>query len=156
MSRLTRLFLSISCAFYAVSCTAPGTTAPNTTQNSGAAGQQVSRSEVDFTTQIKPLLESRCLVCHNTGTLLGHLNLEMRAYAFQPGPDGPFIVPGQPEKSKLYTFTLLSEGSSQAMPPTKHRLSAKEKTLLYDWIAQGAEWPRGPEGTLKTIPDPAG
>ncbi|MCE9519940.1 MAG: hypothetical protein K8R87_10355, partial [Verrucomicrobia bacterium] len=33
---------------------------------------------VDFVTQIKPLLQSRCVNCHQSGALLGDLNLESR------------------------------------------------------------------------------
>ncbi|MFV1995869.1 MAG: c-type cytochrome domain-containing protein [Verrucomicrobiales bacterium] len=109
---------------------------------------------VSFTEDIKPLLQSRCVLCHNTGTLLGHLNLETRALAFAPGPAGPFIIPGSPEKSKLYTFTLKPRQEDQSMPPTKHRLSDEEKGLLRRWIAEGAPWPEGPGGHIEPIPDP--
>lgn len=130
------------------------TCGPSGEPASSDTGEAEASKKVSFATEIKPLLESRCLVCHNTGTLLGHLNLENKKLAFEPGPNGPFIVPGKPQASKLYTFTLISPDKLEAMPPTKHRLSDAEKNLLRDWIAQGAEWPEGPEGTLETIPEP--
>ncbi len=101
--------------------------------------------QVDFVTHVKPLLETHCLSCHNTGLLLGMLNLENRQLAFSSA----FIVPGQPDASKLYTVTLLTEGKHvQAMPPEGPRLSEADKEVLRRWIEQGARWPEGPEGAL--------
>ena len=120
-----------------------------------ACDDTATESGISFTGDVKPLLEARCLVCHNTGTLLGHLNLETRELAFAPGPEGPFIVPGDPLASRLYTFTLKKEPDPQAMPPDRHRLTASEKKLLHDWITQGAAWPRGPEGRLHVLAEPA-
>ena len=106
---------------------------------------------MDFLAEVKPVLEYYCLRCHNTGLLLGELNLETRKLALSSGDAGPMIVPGQPEASKFYQVLKLQQGSKEAMPPEKHRLSKEQRDLIYRWIKQGADWPTDSRGTLKPI-----
>lgn len=103
---------------------------------------------VSFTTHVKPLLESSCLACHNGATAAGDLDLRNRDLAMRPSPNGPFIVPGYPDRSKIYRVVSLSDQTPGAMPPTGHALSADDVEVLRRWIAEGAHWPSGPEGTL--------
>ncbi len=107
--------------------------------------------KVNFLTDVKPLLENYCLRCHNTGLLLGDLNLETRKLAFTPGEAGPFIIPKHPETSKFYLVLKLQYGSKEAMPPEKHRMTKEEHELIYRWIKQGADWPKDSRGTLKPV-----
>lgn len=109
---------------------------------------------VSFVSDIKPLLESRCLSCHNTSTLLGRLNLENRELAFSHPEGGQFIVPGEPKSSKMYQVLLLPRDDDEAMPAIGHRLSEEEVDLMRRWIEQGAEWPDGPDGVLVPIIPP--
>lgn len=104
--------------------------------------------KVSFTTQIKPLLEARCVNCHNANALFGDLNLENRDLAFKPRAKGTVIAPGSPDKSPLYLVLTLPEGDRKAMPPTGHRISDEETALIKLWIHQGAEWPTGPDGVV--------
>lgn len=104
---------------------------------------------VDFFTQIKPLLENRCLNCHHSGALLGNLNLENRATAFKERPAGPVIVAGLPEQSRLYLVLTLPESDRKAMPPVGHRIPADDIALIKRWIAEGAPWPGGAAGALR-------
>lgn len=108
-------------------------------------------AEVDFLTEVKPLLEYYCLRCHNTGTLLGDLNLETRKLALAPGGGGPFIIPGEPKASKFYQVLQLQEGNKEAMPPEKHRMSKEQREIIYRWIKQGAKWPHDSRGTLRPV-----
>jgi hypothetical protein len=108
-------------------------------------------AEVDFLTEVKPLLEYYCLRCHNTGTLLGDLNLETRKLALAPGRGGPFIIPGEPEASKFYQVLQLQEGNKEAMPPEKHRMGKEQREMIYRWIKQGAKWPSDSRGTLRPV-----
>ena len=45
-------------------------------------------AKVEFATQIKPLITSRCINCHHSGALFGELNLENRAMAFKKRVNG--------------------------------------------------------------------
>jgi hypothetical protein len=115
------------------------------------AESNTTAQTVDFVTDVKPILQENCLPCHNTGLLLGYLNLETKALAFKPGPNGAFIIPGNPGASTLYQLVLLKDGEKRAMPPLKHRLFDSEKETLRLWIEQGAPWPDGPEGKIPPL-----
>jgi hypothetical protein len=108
---------------------------------------------VDFATQIRPLLESRCVNCHHSGALFGELNLENHTLATKPRKTGAVLVPGKPAESRLYLALTLPEGERTAMPPSGHRIAAEEVALLKRWIEEGAKWPEGPEGTVKPTVD---
>ncbi|MFZ4765006.1 MAG: c-type cytochrome domain-containing protein [Roseimicrobium sp.] len=110
-----------------------------------------SADPISFSAHIKPILESRCINCHHSGALFGALNLESRSHAFKPRSEGPAIVPGQPTQSRLYVVLTLPEADRKAMPPTGHRIPAEEVARIKQWIAEGAAWPEGPEGTLKVL-----
>ena len=56
---------------------------------------------VDFATQVKPILETRCLNCHARGKYKAGLSLEDRAGLVQGGESGPAIVPGKADDSLL-------------------------------------------------------
>lgn len=127
----------------------------------GGPGGEAEPKPVDFATQIKPLLQTNCIVCHNTGTLVGKINLENRELAFGESERGKFIVPGDPEASLLYTITLaphgkreLPDGIEKPMPALAPDLAPEEKDLLKRWIQEGADWPSGADGHVKLLPDP--
>ena len=104
---------------------------------------------MDFSTQIKPLLESRCIECHNSGALFGELNLENHDMAFKSRSKGPVITPGQPEKSPLYIVLTLPVSDMKSMPPIGHKIPDAEVDLVKRWIKEGAKWPEGAEGVVK-------
>jgi mono/diheme cytochrome c family protein len=105
--------------------------------------------KVDFVTQIKPILEARCINCHNSGALFGELNLENRELAYKNRAKGPVIIPGEAGKSPFFTVLTLPEGDRKAMPPTGHRIAPSETELIRQWISQGAVWPDGADGAIK-------
>jgi len=104
---------------------------------------------VDFVTQIKPLLQSRCINCHHSGALFGDLSFESRALAMQARKKGPVITPGDPSASHLFIALTLPDPDLKAMPPTGHRIPTAEVELVKRWIQEGAKWPDGPEGEIK-------
>lgn len=97
--------------------------------------------EVDFVSEVKPLLESRCLECHHKRYVFAGLNLETKALAMKGGRSGPVIIPGAPHQSLLYNVLLLGHESPVAMPPTPEKLEKDHEQILHDWIQQGASWP---------------
>jgi hypothetical protein len=103
---------------------------------------------VSFQAQVKPLFQERCLPCHNGHIAAGDLDLRSRELAFRSSPNGPFFVPGAPERSKVFRMIRLADDEPGAMPPTGHGLSEGELKLVQDWIAEGADWPSGAEGSL--------
>lgn len=103
---------------------------------------------VSFTAHIRPLLTSRCISCHHSGSMLGQLSLENRAMAFHKRMNGPVILPGRPDSSPLYLVLKMPPKAPKAMPPAGHRVTDREINLIYDWIKQGAPWPQGREGVV--------
>ncbi|WP_397385108.1 c-type cytochrome domain-containing protein [Prosthecobacter sp.] len=99
--------------------------------------------QVDFVTEVKPLLETRCLECHQHQYVCAGLNLETRKLAMKGGRTGAVIIPGSPHQSLLYKVLLLGHESPVAMPPTPDGVESEELQLLHDWIKQGANWPEG-------------
>ena len=99
---------------------------------------------VDFVKDIQPLLEFNCVACHREGYAKGSLRLDRRDEAFKGGDSGVGIVAGKPEKSPVYTSTVVPVDDERLMPPkAKNGPLPKEKTdLIRDWIAQGALWPK--------------
>jgi uncharacterized membrane protein len=106
---------------------------------------------VSFAKQIKPLLTSRCINCHHSGSMLGQLSLENRTMAFKPRVNGPVILPSRPESSTLYLVLKLPPKNPKAMPPAGHRVTDREMNLIYDWIKQGAQWPEGKAGVITPL-----
>src|SRR3954471_795298 len=108
-----------------------------------------ARAAVDFDKDIRPILETNCVRCHNPkGTDFEEgktdVDLTTKTSAFEVVST---IVPGKPDKSKLYTTTTLPDDAKKVMPPRNkvtnalERLSKQETDLLKTWIEEGALWP---------------
>jgi formylglycine-generating enzyme required for sulfatase activity len=106
-----------------------------------SAAQTFSADKVNFEKDVRPILELTCLRCHGAEHPKGGLRLDTRANALKGGDTAPAIVPGNPDKSPLYTSTILPADADGAMPPKGDRLKKPATDTLKDWIAQGAEWP---------------
>ena len=101
----------------------------------------IAADKIDFTLDVKPLLESTCLSCHGSEKPKGELELTTRALAIKGGEKGAGIVPGKPADSRLYTSTVLPAGHDDIMPPKGATLTKTQSEVLRRWIEQGAEWP---------------
>lgn len=114
------------------------------------SGLRAARSgPVGFVAHVKPVLEAKCVMCHNHQTLKGHMSLESRSEAIRTGALGAFIIPGRPESSLLITNIKSAHQSVSVMPPVGDRLTADETAILTQWVKEGAVWPEGAAGTLR-------
>ncbi|MCM8542236.1 MAG: DUF1549 domain-containing protein, partial [Lentisphaeraceae bacterium] len=104
------------------------------TCNAGAA---------DFIKDIKPILESTCLKCHNSNKDKGDLNLETLEHSKKGGESGAAIVPGDIKKSLLLEKVKLPADHDDIMPPKGDPLNKTQIALLEEWIKNGAKWPAG-------------
>lgn len=100
--------------------------------------------KVDYQRDVRPILSDRCFKCHGPDEAgrKGKLRLDVREDAVKPAKSGdPAIVPGKAEASELVT-RLFSSDESEIMPPpeTKKPLSDAQKSILKQWIAEGAEY----------------
>ncbi len=93
-----------------------------------------------FESKIRPLLNARCIECHDEQTLEGGLRLDIRSGWQKGGHSGRAIQPGKPEESTLYQAVVYLDKDLK-MPPDA-QLPADEIALLREWIDQGAIDPR--------------
>jgi len=114
-----------------------------------ASAMEALNGKVDFVRHIKPILEARCVMCHNDAALPGRMDLSNQDTARRTGVLGLFIVPGQPNRSTFVTRIVETQGHLLAMPPVGATVTNEEMVILRRWIAQGAEWPAGRAGKLK-------
>jgi hypothetical protein len=124
-------------------------------QGPSAAVFTPTENERFFVEEIKPVLERKCLRCHDGKTLPSRLDLSTRETAFAVGSnERAYIVPGRPEKSLLFEAIGRSGTHPRAMPQALVSLSDEELGTFSDWIAAGAHWPKGARGVLHPQSDP--
>lgn len=96
--------------------------------------------KVDFNTEIRPILNAKCMSCHGGVRQEAGLSFLHREAALDSLPSGAHaIVPGSAKKSKLIEL-VQSDDPDMMMPPLGDALSEGEVKLLKRWINQGAEW----------------
>ena len=103
----------------------------------------LAKAEVSFEKQVQPVLASACLSCHGEKKPKGELQLHTHAGLLEGSEYGKVVVPGKPEKSSLYTTTVLPPDDDEIMPPKGEPLTADQANVLKEWIAAGAKWPEG-------------
>ncbi|WP_075351558.1 DUF1553 domain-containing protein [Algoriphagus marinus] len=96
--------------------------------------------KIDFSTQIKPILNTHCITCHGGVKKNGGFSLLFEEEALGNTESGhPAIIPGNPNGSEL--IRRLTESDPELrMPYQKPPLSEEEIELLKTWIRQGAKW----------------
>lgn len=104
--------------------------------------RKATAAEELFRARIAPLLEERCLVCHDASKRKGGLSLESPETAFE-SERGPVIVAGDPDASRLLAMISSQDGKKPRMPKSGDPLAPDEVRLLREWIAAGAPWPNG-------------
>ncbi|SFJ16096.1 DUF1553 domain-containing protein [Planctomicrobium piriforme] len=93
-----------------------------------------------FDTQIKPLLERKCLSCHNEQDRKGSLSLQTAAAMHTGGESGAVVVNGDAAASYLLDLITPTDGKA-AMPKGGQPLSPEEIAAVRKWIDSGAAWP---------------
>ena len=99
-----------------------------------------SPDKVDFSTQIKPILNKNCITCHGGVKKNAGFSLLFEEEAFADTESGkPAIIPGDAAGSE-FIKRLHEEDPELRMPYEKPKLSDEDIDLLTRWIDQGAEW----------------
>jgi len=103
-------------------------------------GCNSSGEKVDFSTQIKPILNNKCITCHGGVKKSGGFSVLFEEEAFANTESGqPAIIRGDAAGSELIK-RLHEDDPELRMPYEKPQLSEGEIDLLTRWIDQGAEW----------------
>jgi mono/diheme cytochrome c family protein len=97
---------------------------------------------VNFTRDIKPILEKSCVQCHGHGRAKGGFQLDTRETLLAGGDSGPAIIPGKSAESLLIELVMGFDPDTQ-MPKKGSKLTREEISLLRAWIDQGAPWEAG-------------
>lgn len=100
------------------------------------------RERVDFTRDVKPILDARCIECHGLDKAKAGLRLDARepAFAGSYGGETKVIVPGDAARSVLVQ-RLVTTNEDERMPAGAAPLSPAQIDTLKRWIDEGATWP---------------
>ena len=101
---------------------------------------QAIAQQIDFETQVWPILQSNCFDCHGETIHEGNLRLDAKTLAFRGGITGIGIVTGKPDQSPLY-LRLVTEAEGERMPAESEALAEDQIDVIRQWIEQGAKWP---------------
>lgn len=111
-----------------------------------------SGKKIDFNTQVKPILNKKCIACHGGVRQQGGFSLLFREEALAKTKSGKYaIVPGNPGKSELIK-RITNTDPEERMPYKHEPLSESEIIILKKWIKQGAEW--GTHWAYKSVEKP--
>jgi mono/diheme cytochrome c family protein len=100
-----------------------------------------AQGQMDYTRDIKPILEASCLRCHGPAKPKSGFRLDNRANALKGGEHGADILPGNSAKSPLLHNVAGLVEDMQMPPPGKgDRLTSAQIATLRAWIDQGAAW----------------
>lgn len=89
-------------------------------------------SQVSFSKDVAPILQSRCVSCHGGGRVEESLDLTSYAKMMAGSKNGAVIVPGDAANSILAQLVI-----NQKMPERGPKLTPSETQLIVDWINQG-------------------
>ena len=99
-----------------------------------------NQEQVDFSTQIKPILNNNCITCHGGVKKNGGFSLLFEQEAFANTESGkPAIIPGDAANSE-FIKRLHEDDLELRMPYEKSKLSENDIDLLTRWVEQGAKW----------------
>lgn len=96
----------------------------------------------DYLSEIKPVLQARCYACHGVLKVNAGLRLDTAEFLRTTGDDGPVIVPGKPEESRLLA-RLTTGDVHERMPLEAAPLKPAEIAAIRSWIEAGAPAPEG-------------
>ena len=91
---------------------------------------------MQFNRDIRPILSDNCFACHgpDKNKRIAGFRLDLRDEALGRG----VIVPGKPDRSRLMTRVLATDGTVMPPPAFHKQLTAHQQALLKRWISEGA------------------
>lgn len=96
--------------------------------------------EIDFNTQVKPILNKRCVSCHGGVKKAGNYSVLFSHEALGKAKSGKHpIIAGDADASEFYK-RLVTDDEELRMPKNEEPLPQEEIETLRKWIDQGAKW----------------
>ena len=101
----------------------------------------VAGAEVDFATEVAPLLAGRCGSCHGPDAAESGFRIDLRDLALAGGDSAAAgIVAGSADSSELVR-RIETDDPERRMPADGPPLGEAERSLVRRWIDAGAPWP---------------
>ena len=111
---------------------------PTREKKSAPVITDINEAEI-FSDIIYPILDARCVSCHNDDKRKGELMMHTIDDLMAGGENGPVLTPGNADKSGMMERIHLPESHDDHMPPKgKSQLSDDQIELLTWWINEGA------------------
>lgn len=87
---------------------------------------------------IQPILNENCVKCHGNVGPKGGIDLTTYAGMMKGGEDGPIVLAGNPDGSKI-VMALKGAGGVKPMPMMAKPLTADKIDAIANWIRDGAK-----------------
>lgn len=97
-----------------------------------------ANDELDFAHDVVPILKKNCMKCHANGNYKGGFSLDTRTAVLNSGN----VDLENAAESDLIE-RVLSDDEDLRMPPVGPRLTAKEVSVLKEWISADLKWEEG-------------
>lgn len=98
--------------------------------------QPTGNETVSFTKDVAPFIVNICIQCHSGNEPDGEYVMATFEGIMRGGASGQVIVPGEPEKSRLWL--MVSNQEQPRMPPGQRRITRANYDALTTWIREGA------------------
>ena len=99
-----------------------------------------TKEKIDFSTQVKPILNKHCIACHGGVKRNAKFSLLFRHEALDTAESGKrVIVPGDPGHSEMIRRITANDPEIR-MPYKKEPLTKEEIEVLTQWVKEGAVW----------------
>ena len=90
---------------------------------------------VVFTDMVQPILQNKCMGCHNSNKAKGELIMETSQLLLKGGKTGPVWDSTRPDLGLLLQRIHLAPEEEKHMPPRgKPQLTESEVSILYQWL----------------------
>jgi len=109
---------------------------------------------VVFDHLVGPILNNKCVSCHNSSKKKGGLSFQDSLAIMKGGKNGDILIAGNASKSKMIKRVLLNSSHDDFMPPEgKTPLTEEEIAILTYWIDHANAGFHNKIGTIKTSED---
>ncbi len=99
-----------------------------------------SGSKVDYSSEVKPILNKHCMGCHGGVKKAGDVSFLFEHEMLEPGKSGKIpVVRGDADASEMIR-RILSDDPDERMPKKASPLSDEEISTLKKWVNEGAVW----------------
>ena len=97
-------------------------------------------SALAYADLIEPILQQKCMSCHNDEVQRGGLNMATPELLMEGGKNGAVLVSGNARESELFKRLILPHSSEKHMPTKGEPFTFQEIALLQWWIDEQASF----------------